>query len=159
IPKFLAQMSDYVKKTGMLEAALKTVNAEQNRMVSLGQLAVKEGFFAGQGNFIGAFKDLSLIIKENSGTIRAFGWIFSGALRTVTTILRLPSPVIAIVGNSFDTLRDAMQKAQDTAKDWKDLTYVERAFRLLAIVLGWVNLGLLQVQKGLIHLGLWFGIE
>lgn len=159
LPKFLKQMQDFVHGNGMLEASMKKVSAAQGRMTSMMLLGIDAGFESGRGGFVGFFEDLTVVLEQNQGTIKAFGAIFGAVLNTVSTVIRTVSPVVAVAGSALNTFVDGLKRAADPDISMDKLNGLEAFFRVFAWLLAEANYGLLTFEEYAMRFAKWLGMS
>jgi tape measure domain-containing protein len=145
-PKLIAQMNKFVKESGAFDAALKKVATAQGGMIGRFETAVDISFTRAAPGLHSFFTNIGFAIEELSPLINVFGKVFSELGRTIGFVSLVLSPVIGLLASSFDTLFDAIERASDTDRAWKDLTAIEVVLRGLVLVGMGVKLAILSVS-------------
>ncbi len=152
LPGFLDYVSKATKASGSYATALKKVGTEQGRAATELQLAVNEGFMAGESGFSKFFRDLADMIFYNKEAFVLFGKTFGAVAAGITTALK---PVVAVVGfvsKAFVHFGKMFNDAMDASKPTESLTILQRVLRYLGRLLIYTEIGLLHVDKALIKL-------
>ncbi len=133
ITPFANALRQAVRESGALDAAMQKVIAQKERFFSMLKLGTKQGFDASSGLFGSAFKDLAILVKENTPLIKAFGITFGLAFKIITESLKLVSTLLSPITSMIGSMVDAWQEAFDPSKT--PVGFFERAMRRVALAI------------------------